>query len=341
MDGTFTLAALHAPLEVAVTALLADRMTRLRAAHAALAGSEVADALHDFRVAVRRVRVLARAYRPLVGDLLPRRVRCRLRELTRATNAARDLEVKRHWLAGQRTALDRRALPGLDWLDARLARAQQRARGGARDILDEVPRLVASLRPRPGLQPGLLSSCLSAGAFRALGPAGRDLAQRLDTIRTVADQVAAHRARIAAKRVRYLVEPFAAALPEAHSLVERLKEFQNVLGDMHDAHVAVEFIQRAMRAARRAQRRRPDPLPGLRLLERRAIARRAAAWHVVQRQWLMRRRRQLLVPLAQVERALAAAAAGLVRPGRTVRKDLRRGVPPRLRRHASRRIGRE
>jgi hypothetical protein len=47
-----------------------------------------AEALHDFRVAVRRLRVTLQAY-PGLREGVPKKYRRRLRKLTRATNAVR------------------------------------------------------------------------------------------------------------------------------------------------------------------------------------------------------------------------------------------------------------
>src|SRR5947208_3351756 len=58
-----------------------------------LTNSQDSEALHDFRVAVRRLRSSLRAFRPHLGDSLAKKLRRRLRDLTAATNAARDAEV--------------------------------------------------------------------------------------------------------------------------------------------------------------------------------------------------------------------------------------------------------
>ncbi len=79
---------------------------------------EEAEALHDFRVALRRLRTLLRGFRPELGDVVPRKLQRQLRDLTRATTAARDAEVQLTWVRGQRDAVGRR--PGLTWLIARL-----------------------------------------------------------------------------------------------------------------------------------------------------------------------------------------------------------------------------
>ncbi|HEX8903359.1 MAG TPA: CHAD domain-containing protein, partial [Longimicrobiaceae bacterium] len=72
-----------------------------------------------------------------------------------------------------------------------------------------------------------------------------DLEARLAAVRSIDDQDEAHRARIAAKRLRYLAEPFAVELEGAPELVKRLKRLQDALGEMHDADVLLARVARA------------------------------------------------------------------------------------------------
>src|SRR5439155_912375 len=63
------------------------------------------EALHDFRVAMRRLRSTLRAYQPQRAALLPAKLRRRLRELARPTGEARAVEVQIAWLERRRTEL--------------------------------------------------------------------------------------------------------------------------------------------------------------------------------------------------------------------------------------------
>jgi CHAD domain-containing protein len=77
---------------------------------AAEAGRRVADptdpmGLHDFRVAVRRLRSGIQAFRPEIDASLSRGVRRRLARLARATGRSRDVEVHLAWERAQETHL--------------------------------------------------------------------------------------------------------------------------------------------------------------------------------------------------------------------------------------------
>ena len=78
------------------------------------------EALHDFRVALRRLRSHLRAYAPY-SDPVPEKLNRRLRRLARTTNAARDAEVQLEWLRRQKRRLGAGTRAGYAWLLARLA----------------------------------------------------------------------------------------------------------------------------------------------------------------------------------------------------------------------------
>src|SRR6476661_11254113 len=83
-------------VRVIASALLEDVL----AAHARFEDDD-ADALHDLRVAMRRLRSWLRAFRPELSDTVRGRTRRKLRALASATNGARDDEVTLAFIARQ------------------------------------------------------------------------------------------------------------------------------------------------------------------------------------------------------------------------------------------------
>src|ERR1051325_8498431 len=69
-----------------------------RAALGRLADPDDTEALHDFRVALRRLRSTLRGFRPELGDAVPKKLQRRLRDLARTTGAGRDAEVQLAWI---------------------------------------------------------------------------------------------------------------------------------------------------------------------------------------------------------------------------------------------------
>src|SRR4051794_41081176 len=78
------------------------------------------EALHDFRVGLRRLRSSIRAYRPQLKGSVSKKLRRRLGDLTVATNPGRDLEVQLEWLHQQLPRLAPGETEGMAWLTGRL-----------------------------------------------------------------------------------------------------------------------------------------------------------------------------------------------------------------------------
>jgi len=249
-------------------------------ADATTAGERLAEktddeALHDFRVALRRLRSWERAFRPYIRDDVSKRLRRRLRDLARDTGASRDLEVHLAWLREQRRSLGRRQRPGLAWLLAHLHTLKEDADavlegdvdGRFQRLRSRLERALASYREtlhvRENGHPAPPTPFAEALAPR-VRDAGAILLAHLEHIRSTADEDECHEARIAAKRLRYLLEPIGRLVPGADELVTRLKALQDVLGDLHDAQVFdAEVAGLAAEAVRpgtpNVDRRSPNP----------------------------------------------------------------------------------
>ena len=300
-----------------------------------------AEALHDFRVALRRLRSTLRAYRPLFAGSVRRKLRRRLRELGDRTNAGRDAEVQLAWLRAQAERLIARERHGLVWLADRLEerRASEYA-ATLDDIRRAFPRIERRLRrrlgeyrarvPPAGEPPGERFGVAGGTALRATAAAFGDA---LAAVHAADDATAAHTARIAGKRVRYVIEPVAEHVPAGASLVRRLKSLQDLLGELNDCHVLDGEVARAVAAAGAARARRlhdaalaqraeqrsrrvPDPRAGLLAIARLLRDRRRELFARLEEEWLADGGRGFG---AELEEAAAALLRGrrprLARPG--------------------------
>jgi CHAD domain-containing protein/CYTH domain-containing protein len=351
-QGSITADGVDAPAPATVAALLQDRLDRVVQAAGRLGNDDDAEALHDFRVAIRRLRSLLRIYRELTNEAVPRRLRRQLRRIGRATNLSRDLQVKLGWLSQQTDTLRPRERTGQRWLEKRLGVEQGTADDEALTLLrGELPVLQKGLGNRLAELPFRIHdqapryAGLTAVLLRELT---HELEQHLDRVATIEDQEEAHDARIAGKRIRYLLEPLTLVFPLAADLVDRLKALQDLLGEMHDADVAALLIASAMEDAAtegghrvaaqirsagaldtvtlRRERRR-DPTPGLLALAGRLQARRLAAWNELSRDWLPHAGPRLLEPLRAVAEALDHRSPEI----EIERKYLLRELPERVR----------
>jgi len=326
-----------------------------------LAALDDAEALHDFRVALRRVRSALRSFRAELGDAVPKKLQRRLRDVTRATGAARDAEVQLGWVRSHRAELGRRLAPGLPWLLARLGQQQDQSYA---DIRRTVPPEFRQLerRVRRGLSATLLEAGPAASSFAAaISPLIREhvaeLEQELAAARAGPDADAIHAARIAVKRLRYLLEPLAGERPLLAPTLESLKQLQTLLGELHDlqvlgaalgvavAEAAAERARRlhavalrGVRSAPRARGRRPGPRPasaGLLALARLAGRTRDELFRRLEAEWFG----VSLAALTQALRAFADdMAAGVVPPPPPLPKSRaarRAALPSRYTRPAS------
>jgi len=195
------------------------------------------EALHDFRVAVRRLRSCLRAYRPYLAKPLGGKLRKRLGALMEVTNLSRDGEVHLLWLEQTlgRARLTKAARVGLEAIRTQLAQAQQ-----ANGILPEVAEFadLSAEAHRQLLQGAFeVSSAPSFAAATAalLESEGGLLRQELSEIADADDEATAHRARLSAKRLRYLLEPLR-TVNGAKAAIKQLRSLQDALGELHDLH---------------------------------------------------------------------------------------------------------
>ena len=215
------------------------------------------EGLHDFRVALRRLRSCLRAFRPEVESTVGRRLRRRLRRLADATGERRDLQVHRAWVEEQLPGLKLGERVGAEWLLEWMAlREDQASERLAQAVLRRFPRLRRRLDRRLSVYAVQVSidgqaplEPAGAAVARTLRAMKLELEQALARVHTISDDREAHLARIAAKRLRYLLEPFADELAGAPPVIERLKLLQDTLGDLHDVHVFAGELRDALEEA--------------------------------------------------------------------------------------------
>jgi CHAD domain-containing protein len=339
-------ALLSRPPEEGSRRLALSFLDQAAAAHPRLEDATDTEALHDFRVALRRLRSCLKAYKKPLAGSVPKKLARRLRKLAQATGPGRDTEVQIEWLRGQGKHLSPAHRPGLAW---QLHRLDERMRDAYKDLAAEVAGEFSGLErdlrrqlsvyqtevhldaggPHPTF--GDVTAAILRGQISALE-------DHLAQVQEAGDEEEAHRARISAKRLRYLLEPLIGApgapgspgepgeIAGAAPLVKRLKGFQDLLGELHDAHVLEAGLAEAVETAAaertrrlfalalqeipdeallRAERRRTRE-PGLLALVRRNRERRDKLFAQIQTGWLDGRAEEFL---RQVE-ALAEEMKG-------------------------------
>lgn len=255
-----------------------------------LADAKDVEALHDFRVALRRLRSWLRAYRGDIKDSVGKKAMKRLGALARATTDSRDIEVHLEWLAAQETGVDRAARHGVRLLKSRLTADRRRADAAFREALGaEFTELSAKLRKNLSRYAVAVwdrgdDDRWARSAATGIQEAFVDFRRRLAAVQEIRDDDALHRARIEGKRLRYLVEPLAGHVDGAAGVVESLKRAQDLLGSVHDSHVFARSLRRFGRGLP-AKAKGSDPRIGVRALTARLNGRRTAAWKSFAHDW--------------------------------------------------------
>ena len=200
--------------------------------------------VHQMRVAVRRLRAILRASRPLFDPRWVDGLRRELKRLGTVLGGVRDLDVLHAYLRPQLEALpapERRA--GRPYLLRPLDADRVRARTALRAALasPRYARLLARLEAALGHPPARPSVVplpdIAAAEFKKLRKAVNKLPRQPS-----AEEL--HAVRIKVKRARYaaeLVQPIIGR--RAERFIDKAKKLQDILGEHQDAVVAEEYLR--------------------------------------------------------------------------------------------------
>lgn len=199
-------------------------------------GEPNAEAVHDMRVAARRLRaVLA-----LFGNSRMQALEPQVKALQDALGAIRDVQVHRDWLLSRQSDvpaapdLARRIDQERPGADKKL-RAALKAWTGA--IAPALERALSTARP-----PGRLGG---KRVGQAVCRAASRLERRVPEVDDELEPRAAHALRIAAKKLRYVAELARPGYPKrARRLLDVLEPFLDQLGELHDTDVRMARIDR-------------------------------------------------------------------------------------------------
>ncbi|HJR18958.1 MAG TPA: CHAD domain-containing protein [Actinomycetota bacterium] len=207
------------------------------------------DAIHDMRVATRRLRATISLFKSAL-PVRAIRFRDELRWLGSALGKVRDIDVQREGLArwiDDAAGDERQGLRGIDELMAqrraeayeRLLRTlDMRRYAHLKESLEIfVRRARASPNPAARMPAVVVMPELIAKRYRSVRKAGRKLGRSSDAAEL-------HALRIRCKRLRYALEIVTPLYPDpAETLVKRLVRLQDVLGEIQDAEIAIEQMQ--------------------------------------------------------------------------------------------------
>ena len=200
--------------------------------------------LHDLRVAVRRARSFLGQLRDVFAPEPAARLRKSLSWLGKSTNALRDLDVYLQQQADYQRMLTGPLAEDIAPVFEFAAREREAAHRALVDVMGSgdydgaVRRWRSCVEDETGLGVG------PRGSEPVLSLAGARVAKKCRAVleqgyrlQDKTDAAAFHSLRIECKQLRYLMEILADLMPEARSVVQRLKKLQDALGWIQDLTV--------------------------------------------------------------------------------------------------------
>lgn len=239
-------------LDDAARRILACRLADVRHPESHVSQALSVEGVHDMRVATRRLRAALQVFQDM-GRLS--KLERRVKQLQDALGEVRDLHVQRDWMAEAAKKEKPRRRAALEVLhtqrEAKLRQREKRLRRELRrwtertvpDLLREMGRLKDG-RPYGGKH-----------VRRHLRWRVRRVEKRIERYMQALDGVSAHELRKELKKLRYELEIFQPAFRRTMgALLEVLVPLQEVLGQVHDADVRLELLERTAAEASSAQR---------------------------------------------------------------------------------------
>lgn len=249
MDQRFAVEGVGAgtPLGEAAPALLLTKADPLFKLESAAAGGADMDAVHDMRVASRRLREVMRLLAPVYSSREFGAWYKRVRRITRALGPVRDADV----FIDDFTKMLRELGPG----GSRAVAFMVGYRMGLRErelaaLNDELAKLdLAANRKsfaklaRSASDSAEAASPLAAFAHAAVAERAAIVFGAQPVALDEANTLEQHALRIDYKRLRYAVEAFAPCYgDDFDDLHDTLTSFQDALGDLHDLHLFIDLL---------------------------------------------------------------------------------------------------
>jgi CHAD domain-containing protein len=232
---------------------LAASVVRLLRHDAGVRLGEDPEAVHQARVATRRIRSDLRTFRDVVEPSWSTPLRQELRWLGGELGAVRDAEVLRDRLRSREPSIapgDRQAVERLlAGLDRRRDEAREHLLASMRELrYDALLDTLVEAARAPAVLDAVADARAASGLGAALEAPWKHLKTAIARVREEPSDEALHAARIRAKRVRYAAEAIAPVFGKrARAFAEAAVGLQDVLGEHQDAVVATAWLRDAAR----------------------------------------------------------------------------------------------
>jgi CHAD domain-containing protein len=241
------------PLAAAGARVMLEQLARIERFEAGARDGDDPEDVHRMRVATRRLRAARRVFKGALDGASLDRANEALKALAAALGTVRDLDVFVAALRARAAEAPEEDRPALARLIATREQTRPAAQAALRALLDggtvdylrrEFKRQLEAIAAETGARAhtGKGRRPVRRAAPRLIGRALRRL-YRDEAALLAPTSEELHARRILAKRARYAGEFFAPAFGKAlDAPVERLTAAQDVLGEVHDADVAVAVL---------------------------------------------------------------------------------------------------
>ena len=231
--------------------------------------SDDPEALHDFRVALRRLRTHLSTHRDHLGRRAAKQFQRRLSALVASTNTSRDQDVQREWIQRHLATTDV-AGTERDGLNLMLTRFCANGNGTSdlepiRQDFYEIGRQFTKRHwslPERAQVKGSPAATVTRVTKSAIVRLTAKIRKQIDAIESVDSVSATHRLRLAVKRLRYILEPLNRVTPGASNAIDELKPMQDTLGAIRDLQILHLQIALAAGVADELGEETPEKLPG-------------------------------------------------------------------------------
>ncbi len=217
------------------------------------------EAIHQMRIATRRLRIALRMFRRMLPTEEGKRFRKDFRWFAQALGEVRDLDVYAENFRTYLHEIPQDQLQDLGGYELHLRRARSEARSELCGLFSDerYARLITLFgafldgAPTPGALRRWRSFRVSDGFKKYLRKSAKRVQKLGRKIGYDAEAKKLHRLRIRAKRLRYELEFFTAVLPSLAKVAKATKALQDMLGTHQDACTAsarLEDYAKALRA---------------------------------------------------------------------------------------------
>jgi len=204
------------------------------------------DALHDFRVALRRLRTWMRAnkhHHNVKGKTIKK-----LGLLTDSTNRCRDLEVCKNYFNKYVSEEEHLFTDNSKELEILLGNMSRDYELELANINNHLPadweklRISLKIRLNTTIDTNRVDDRLPHVVGKYILKICTAAVDQLNLIHGIEDRAAIHKLRIYFKRLRYLLEPFRFQMTAIQEIINFLKNIQDLLGDFRDAHISTALL---------------------------------------------------------------------------------------------------